>query len=102
MTNVKTTLNIDEEKWTNFKRATSSLYGGEKTLSEVAEEAIESYDGVTAIRKFAEKRGYKLDPYPSLREIEDRRPTMPDSSVGILREMKNGRQNRVSGHEQPR
>ncbi len=95
-TTVKTTINVDEERLTRIKRTAQNLYGDSRSLSELFSDAAESFDGEAILEAFAKEMGWDEIPYPSLREIEERRPTSTEGSEKILREMRDGRANRIS------
>lgn len=96
MTVVKTTINIDEKVWDEFKKTVNNRYGGLRNLSGAVESAIRNYNMVEVLRESASKLG--VDPeYPSSREVEQRRPTVTVSSSDVLREMRDGRQSRLYG-----
>jgi len=91
MTTVKTTVNISEEVWEEFKRMVNSRYGGSRNLSQVVEEAIRSYNVVEMFRESVGDLGAEISVYPSSGEVEAKRPTVPESSARIIREMRDGR-----------
>lgn len=96
MTVVKTTVNIDEKVWEEFKKTVSNRYGGLRNLSGAVESAIRNYNMVELLRESASKLGVDPD-YPSSREVEQRRPAAPVGSSEVLREMRDGRQSRLHG-----
>ena len=102
MTTVKTTINIDEETWNRLKRAVSSRQGSLRNLSGVVEEAIRAFDTEELINAFMETAGFERGRYPSLREVEEGRPRLETSAGETVRAMRDERDERVSGHEQPR
>ena len=97
MTVVKTTVNIDEKLWEEFKRTLSNRYGGLRNLSGVVEGAIRNYNLVEVFRESASKLGIELE-YPSSEEVEARRPSISVDSYDVLNEIHKGRQARL--HEQ--
>jgi len=97
MTTVKTTINISEEVWEEFKRTVNSRYGSSRSLSQLVEEAIRSYNVVEMLQESAGDLGVELGEYPSSSEVEARRITVPESSARILREMRDDRETRVLG-----
>ena len=96
MTVVKTTVNIDEKVWEEFKRTVSNRYGGLRNLSGAVENAIRNYNMVEVLRESSSKLGINPE-YPSSREVEQRRPSIPVESSDVLREMREGRQSRLHG-----
>jgi len=99
MTAVKTTINISEEVWEEFKRTVNSMYGGARSLSQVVEEAIRSYNVVEMLRESEEDLGVEIGGYSSGSEVEARRPTVSGSSAKILREMRGAREARILGQK---
>jgi len=97
MTTVKTTVNLDEGVWEEFKRAVSSRYGGTRNLSGVVEYAISNYNMVRLLRDSAKAIGLNVEEYPSSSEVEEKRPSVSVDSASILREMRDGRQTRLHG-----
>ncbi len=87
-TTVKTTVNIDEEVWEEFKRAVNRRYGGTRNLSKAVEEAISSYNTVELLREAAKALDVEPGEYPSSSEVEKNRPTAAGTSglVRLLRE----------------
>ena len=53
MTTVKTTIVVDEETWTEFKKVVSSRYGGLRKLSFAVEEAIKCFNAPELLRSFS-------------------------------------------------
>jgi len=96
---IKTTLNVDEETWNEFKRAVSSRYGSVTNLSSAVEEAIKSYNTVGLLNRFVEQKGIDLGVFPSIREIEERRPKLDTSTGKAVREMRDEGEARISGHQ---
>jgi len=95
MTTVKTTITTSEEVWEEFKRTMNSRYGGSRSLSQVVEEAIRSYNVVEMFRESAGDLGIEIGEYLSSSEVEERRPTVPGSSARVLKKIKDGREARV-------
>ena len=95
----KTTINVDEEKMTRIKRTAQNLYGDTRSLSELFSNAAESFDGAAVLDAFAKKMDWNEITYPSLREVEEGRPRSSGGSEKILREMRDGRADRLSGHQ---
>jgi hypothetical protein len=96
---IKTTINVDEETWNEFKRSVSSRYGSVRNLSSAVEEAIQSFNTVELLNAFVERKGIELGVYPSIREIEERRPKLGTSSGKEVREMRDEREVRISGYK---
>ena len=99
MTSVKTTINIDEETWKRFKRTVSSRYGGIRNLSGAVEEAIKCFNTEGLLSRFMEMAGIGMGAYPSLKEVEERRPKPGTSAGEVVRAMRDERVARISGHE---
>lgn len=91
MNSVKTTINIDEETLTEFKKTASSRYGGSRKLSLAIEEAIRNYNTTTILTNYAKMEGIPLEAIPSSKEITDRRPTVDCSAGEELRAMRDER-----------
>ena len=90
MPEVKTTIIIDEKVWEEFKKTVSNRHGGLRNLSGAVETAIRNYNMVEVLRESSSKLG--IDPeYPSSREVEQRRPSVPVESSEILREIRKRR-----------
>lgn len=90
MPEVKTTIIIDEKVWEEFKKTVSNRHGGLRNLSGAVETAIRNYNMVEVLRESSSKLG--IDPeYPSSREVEQRRPSVPVESSEILRESRKRR-----------
>ncbi|MCK4438530.1 hypothetical protein KAV47_05610 [Candidatus Bathyarchaeota archaeon] len=96
MTTVKTTINIDEDVWEEFKRTVARRYGGTRNLSQVVEEALMNYNTLELLRASARELGVDLGRYPSSNEVEMNRPMVPGSSAEFVREMRDERADRVS------
>jgi len=97
MTTVKTTIVVDEETWTEFKKVVSSRYGGLRKLSFAVEEAIKSFNAPEVIRSFSSSVGLTTSIYPSSNEVKSRRPKLNTSSAEALRKMRDEREARLSG-----
>lgn len=97
MGTVKTTIVIDEETWNEFKRSVSSRYGSPRKTSLAVEEAIKCSNAVELLKNFSSAMGLVADAYPSVREIEERRPKLETSAGEEVREIRDGRQARLSG-----
>lgn len=94
---VKTTIVIDEETWNEFKRSVSSRYGSLRMTSLAVEEAIKCFNAVNLLRSFSSAMGLVTSAYPSVREVEERRPKMGTLAGEEVREMRDERQARLSG-----
>lgn len=99
MNTIKTTINIDEETWNEFKRAVSSRYGSVRKLSFAVEEAIQCFNTAELLNRFRELMGIGAVVYPSIREIEKRRPRLEVSAGEEVRAMRDEREARMSGHK---
>ena len=94
MCSVKTTVNVDEETMREFKKMTSSRYGGSRKLSQALEEAMRNYNTTAVLTRYAKRESILLDALPSSREIIDRRPSV-DGSAGV--EVRAMRDERAAG-----
>lgn len=99
MTTVKTTINIDEETWNRFKKTVSSRYGGIRNLSGAVEEAIKCFNTEELLSQFMETAGIDMGAYPSLRDVEERRPKPGTSAGEVVRAMRDERVARISGYK---
>ena len=99
MTTVKTTINIDEETWNRFKKTVSSRYGSIRNLSGTVEEAIKCFNTEELLRRFMEMAGIDMGTYPSLKDVEERRPKPGTSAGEAVRAMREERVASISGHE---
>ena len=99
MTTVKTTINIDEETWNRFKKTVSSSHGSIRNLSGAVEEAIKCFNTNELLNNFIEAAGIEAGPYPSLKEVKERRPKPGTSAGETIRTMRDDRDARISGHE---
>jgi len=99
MVTVKTTIVVDEKAWTEFKRVVSSRYGGVRKLSSAVEEAIRSFNAVEMLNSFSSSMGLDASVYPSIREVEIRRPKLGTSAGEVVRRMRDERGIRISGFE---
>ncbi len=97
MTKVKTTLVIDEEVWREFRVRVLSKYGAKRDLSETVEEALRSFNPLLPLRRLVEELKLGVDSYPSSNEILASRVRVDLSAGETVREMRNGRQNNISG-----
>ncbi len=91
---VKTTIYIDEERMRRIKRAAKNLYGDTGSLGELMVDATESFDAESILEAFTSKMGWEAIYYPSLREVEDHRPTSTEGSAKIIKEMRESRAQR--------
>jgi hypothetical protein len=91
-----TTINIDEEKRKRIKRAVQNINDDSRSLTELMGDASESFDAEAILEAFTRKMGWEAIDYPSLREVEERRPTSTEGSTKIIREMRESRADRVS------
>jgi len=96
-TTVKTTVNIDEDVWEEFKRTVDRRYGGTRNLSKVVEEAISNYNTLELLRDAARALNVEPGEYPSSTEVETIRPSVDGASM-IVREMRDEREARLHGH----
>jgi hypothetical protein len=96
---IKTTINVDKETWNEFKRTVSSRYGSVRNLSSAVEEAIQSFNTVELLNRFVEQKGIEIEVFPSVREIEEKRPKLESSAGEAVREMRDEREARISGHQ---
>ncbi len=101
MTTIKTTFNVDEERWERFKEVATLLSDGKGTVGDLLEDAMESFDVIGMLDGLAKEMGWEKKGYPSLKEVEDTRPRAEGSSTSIVREMREDRENRLSGHSCP-
>jgi len=99
---IKTTIVIDEETWNEFKKSVSSRYGSPRMTSLAVEEAIRCFNAVEMLRDFSNAMGLETGVYPSVREVEGRRPKLVTSAGEEVRGMRDGRQARLSGLKQHR
>lgn len=97
MPTVKTTINVDEETWDNFKRSVSSGGGSLRSLSEAVEEAIRCFDTGGLLGGFMAAMGMEGG-FPSLREVEGGRPRPGTSAGEAVRAMRDERAGRIPGH----
>ena len=94
---VKTTIVIDEETWNEFKKTVSSRYGSLRMTSLAVEEAIKCFNAVEMLKGFSDAMGFVTSVYPSVREVEERRPKLGTSAGEEVRGMRDERQARLSG-----
>jgi len=97
MATVKTTIVVDEETWTEFKKVVSSRYGGLRKLSFAVEEAIRCFNAPDLMRSFSSSVGLDTSTYPSSNEVKSRRPKLNTSSAEAVRKMRDEREARISG-----
>ena len=96
-TTVKTTINIDEKVWEEFKRTVDRRYGGSRNLSKVVEEAISNYNTLELLREAAKALRIEPGEYPSSAEVETTRPSAEGTSR-LVKEMRDDREARLHGH----
>lgn len=96
MKTVKTTINIDEETWNEFKKTVSSRYGSIRKLSSAVEEAIQSFNTAELLNRFSGLMGIDTSTYPSVREIKEKRPRLEVSAGETVRAMRDEREARLS------
>jgi len=94
---VKTTIVIDEETWNEFKRSVSSMYGSPRMTSQAVEEAIKCFNSVELLKRFSNAIGLFASGYPSVREVQERRPKLETSAGEEVRRMRDERHARLSG-----
>ena len=99
MATVKTTINVDEETWNRFKRSVTSRYGSIRSLSDAVEEAIKCFNIEELLETFVKQAGIEVEPYPSLREVEERRRKLATSAGEEVRAMRDERVASISGHQ---
>ena len=99
MATVKTTINVDEETWNRFKRSVTSRYGSIRSLSDAVEEAIKCFNIEELLEMFVKQAGIEVESYPSLREVEERRPKLATSAGEEVRAMREERVASISGHQ---
>jgi len=97
MGGIKTTIVIDEETLNEFRRFVSSKYGSSRMTSSAVEEALKSFNAVEYLKKFSDLMKFEITAYPSAKEVEEGRPKLRTSSAKEVREMRDGRKNRLSG-----
>ncbi|MBS7643919.1 hypothetical protein KEJ26_05035 [Candidatus Bathyarchaeota archaeon] len=100
--NVKTTILINEATWEEFKKFVSSRYGSLRMTSLAVEEAIKCFNAVGLLRSFSKAIGLETDVYPSIREVQERRPRLGTLAGEEVRGMRDERQTRLSRHKQHR
>jgi len=99
MNTIKTTINIDEATWNEFKKTVSSRYGSIRKLSSAVEEAIQCFNTAELLKRFTGLMGIDAGLYPSIREVEKRRPKLEASAGEAVRAMRDEREARISGHQ---
>ena len=99
MNKIKTTINIDEETWNEFKKMVSSRYGSIRKLSYAVEEAIQGFNTADLLNRFTKRMGIEVRVYPSLKEIKERRPKLETSAGKAVRAMRNEREASISRHQ---
>jgi len=76
-------------------------HGTPRALSLEFEEAIKAFSPPEILSGLAERLGLKIEKYPSLDEIAQRRPRAGTkfSAAKVVREMRDEREQRVLGHK---
>ena len=97
MGTVKTTIVIDEETWTEFRKVVSSNYEGTRRLSFAVEEAIKCFNTADLLKSFSNIIGSGNTIHPSSNEIKGRRSKLRTSSAEVVRVMRDEREARISG-----
>ena len=85
---VKTTIVVDEKTWKEFKKMVSLRYGSSRFTSPAVEEAIKCFNITELLKKFLDAVGCSLAAYPSLKEVEERRPKLGTSAGEEIRRMR--------------
>jgi len=96
---IKTTIAIGEETWNEFKKIVSLRYGSSRVVSHAVEEAIRCFNAAELLKSFSGAMGIAIE-YPSIREVEERRPKLRVSAGEEVRGIRDERQARLSGFEQ--
>ena len=99
MNKIKTTINIDEETWKEFKKMVSSRYGSTRKLSYAVEEAIQCFNTAELLNRFTKLMGIDAGVYPSLKEIKERRPKLETSAGEEVRAIRDEREASISRHQ---
>jgi len=101
MARTKTTVLVDRHLLDQFRRLSSVKHGTPRALSLEFEEAIRAFSPPEILSRLAERLGLKIEKYPSLDEIAQRRPRAGAkfSAARVVREMRDGREQRVLGHK---
>ena len=97
MAKVKTTLVIDEEVWREFSALVVARHGGDRKLSASVEEALRSFNPLLPLRRLIKDLQLRVDSYPSSREILASRVKVDLSAGRTIRELRDERQESVSG-----
>lgn len=97
MGTVKTTIVVDEETWSEFKKVVSSQYGGLRKLSFAVEEAIKCFNAPALLRSLSSSIGLDTSIHPSSNEVKSRRPKLITSSAEAVRKIRDEREARISG-----
>jgi len=95
---IKTTVNIDEETLREFRKVVASRYGSTRKLSAAIEEAIKSFNTSESLKSFAKTQGIDTTTFPSVREVEKRRPTLETSAAETVRAMRDERADHLPRH----
>ena len=96
---VKTTILIDKHLLDQFKRLASAKHGTSRTLSAEFEKALRASSPSEILTAAATRLNLAIDRYPSLDEIIQKRPRVDVSAGTTVREMRDGRGQRVLGHK---
>lgn len=102
MSKVKTTIIVNEKVWNQFKETISSRYGSHRNLSSAVEQAIKCFNAVELLNSFSDAMRFDTKIYPSIRDVENRRPKLKRSAGKIVREMRDEREAYISRFEQHR
>ncbi len=102
MSKVKTTIIVNEKVWNQFKETISSRYGSHRNLSSAVEQAIKCFNAAELLNSFSDAMGFDAKIYPSIRDVENRRPKLRTSAGKIVREMRDERETRISRFKQHR
>ncbi|MEM2843070.1 MAG: hypothetical protein QXZ53_04245 [Candidatus Bathyarchaeia archaeon] len=92
---IKTTIIIDEETWSEFKKIVSLRYGNLRMISHAIEEAIKCFNVVEVLKGFSNAMGLAINEYPSSNEVKEKRPKLNSSAGKEVRRMRDERQNRL-------
>jgi len=95
MGSIKTTIIIDEETWSEFKKTVSSRYGSLRMVSHAIEEAIKCFNVVEVLKAFSNAMGLAINEYPSMNEVKEKRPKLKSSAGKEVRRMRDEQQNRL-------
>ncbi|MHA1834555.1 MAG: hypothetical protein ACTSV7_11265 [Candidatus Baldrarchaeia archaeon] len=93
---IKITIVVNEGLWDRFKEFVFQRYGSYRELSEAIEESIKIMEPIGLMMKFVKLMGI-FDAFPSSCEIVERRSSIDTSAGQVVREMRNGREERLFG-----